>query len=57
MKCGLEDTQQWKTNKVILNLSVDVLLKDSQAFKIVLLMVVKHTSELTVDLNFWEKDI
>lgn len=46
---GMED-------KVILNLSVDILLKVSQAFKTVLLIMVKHISELT-ELNFWEKDI
>lgn len=57
MKCGLENTQQWKTKKVILNLSADLLLKDSQAFKIVHLMMAEHSSELTVDLNFWEKAI
>lgn len=57
MKQGLVDSQEWKTNAFILNLSADLLLKVSQAFKNVLLMVAGDTSELALELNFWEKTI
>jgi len=37
----------------ILNISVDLLLRVSQPFKYVLLVMAENTSDLTTELNFW----